>query len=220
MISSITLSRVLPQVFGRDEDRALHATSEVWLRDEVVFRKGDSYMIEAESGTGKSSLCAYLYGERIDYEGLISFDGESVRGYTPERWCELRRSSLAYLPQEMRLFPELTVMDNILLKNRLTGYRSEAEILERLERLELRHKARVPAGLLSIGQQQRVATVRALCQPFDFILVDEPVSHLDSRNNRAVATLIAEEASERKASVIATSVGNQLSLTDFILLRL
>ena len=120
----------------------------------------------------------------------------------------------------MRLFPELTVMDNILLKNRLTGYRSEAEILERLERLELRHKARVPAGLLSIGQQQRVATVRALCQPFDFILVDEPVSHLDSRNNRAVATLIAEEASERKASVIATSVGNQLSLTDFILLRL
>ena len=220
MISTITLLRVLPLVFSREEDRRQHASSQVWLSDEVTFSTPSTYMIEAESGTGKSSLCAYLYGERIDYEGDILFDGESVRGYSPERWCELRRTSLAYLPQDMRLFPELTVMDNILLKNRLTDYRSASEILALLERLELRHKAGSPAGLLSIGQQQRVATVRAVCQPFDFLLVDEPVSHLDSRNNLAVASLLAEEAASRDASIIATSVGNQLSLTDFTLLHL
>ncbi|MDE6169730.1 MAG: ABC transporter ATP-binding protein, partial [Duncaniella sp.] len=71
-----------------------------------------------------------------------------------------------------------------------------------------------------IGQQQRVAIVRALCQPFDFLLVDEPVSHLDARNNAAVASLIAEEASSRSAAIIATSVGNKLTLSDFTLIRL
>ena len=220
MIKSITLKGVLPRVFSGDDDRGRLKESEVWLRSELTFRVKERYIIEAESGTGKSSLCAYIYGERTDYEGDILFDGVPVRGFSVERWCELRRSALAYLPQEMRLFPELTVMDNILIKNRLTDYKSEPEILDMLDSLELRHKATEPAGRLSIGQQQRVATVRALCQPFDFILVDEPVSHLDSRNNLAVASLIASEATARDASVIATSVGNKLSLTDYTLLRL
>ena len=220
MISSITLRGVLPQVFSGIDDRERLAASEVWLRDEVEFRNPSAYIIEAESGTGKSSLCAYLYGERTDYEGDILFDGENIAAYGIERWCELRRTSLAYLPQEMRLFPELSAMDNILIKNRLTDYRSEADILALLDRLELRHKAYQPAGRLSIGQQQRVATVRALCQPFDFILVDEPVSHLDARNNRALAALVAEEAASRSASIIATSVGNKLELSDFTLMHL
>lgn len=65
---------------------------------------------------------------------------------------------------------------------------------------------------LSIGQQQRVAVVRALCQPFDFMLLDEPVSHLDERNNRAVADLVDEEAKACGAAVVATSVGYSLRL--------
>lgn len=220
MISTITLRRVLPQVFSGVDERERLGASDVWLRAEVKFSAPTAYMIEAESGTGKSSLCAYLYGERTDYEGDILFDGENISSYSVERWCRLRREALAYLPQEMRLFPELSAMDNILIKNRLTDYRSEADILALLDRLELRHKASEPAGHLSIGQQQRVATVRALCQPFDFILVDEPVSHLDVRNNRAVAALVAEEAASRGAAIIATSVGNKLELTDFTLMHL
>lgn len=220
MIRTITLRGVLPRVFSGVEDRERLGASDVWLRPRVTFNTPGAYMIEAESGTGKSSLCAYLYGERTDYEGDILFDEVDISSFSVEHWCRLRRESLAYLPQEMRLFPELSAMDNILIKNRLTDYRSAAEILDLLDRLELRHKASQPAGRLSIGQQQRVATVRALCQPFDFILVDEPVSHLDARNNRAVATLVAEEAARRGASIIATSVGNKLELTDFTLMRL
>ena len=148
------------------------------------------------------------------------FDGVSVRGFSIEKWCELRREALAYLPQEMRLFAELSVMDNIMVKNRLTDYRTEDQILAMLERMELKHKAGEPAGRLSVGQQQRVAIVRALCQPFDFLLVDEPVSHLDARNNATVARMIAEEARARSASVIATSVGNKLTLSEYTLLHL
>lgn len=215
MIKEIRLERVLPLVFRGSEHESPVKDSQLWLRDNVTFAKGRNYLIEAESGTGKSSLCAYIYGSRLDYDGRILFDGADTAKFSIARWCELRRVSLAYLPQEMGLFPELTVMENIEIKNRLTRCKNEAQILGLLDRLEIGHKAGEPAGRLSVGQQQRVAIIRALCQPFDFILIDEPVSHLDSRNNKAVAALIEEEAAACGAGIIATSVGNKISLTEF-----
>lgn len=220
MIQSITLQRVLPRVFRGRENEPPVSCSEVWMRDEVTFSRPGSYLVEAESGTGKSSLCSFIYGARTDYDGRILMDGVDIATFGIGSWCELRCRALAYLPQEMRLFPELTAIDNILIKNRLTDYRTEAEIRAMLDRLELGHKADTLAGLLSVGQQQRVAIIRALCQPFDFLLVDEPVSHLDARNNAAVAGMIAGEAAAREAAVIATSVGNKLSLEQYKLLRL
>ena len=220
MIGKITLRRVLPQVFRGSENEPPVSGSEIWLRDEVTFERPGAYLIEAESGTGKSSLCSFIYGARTDFDGEILMDGVSTSTFGMDRWCELRCRALAYLPQEMRLFPELTAIDNILIKNRLTGFRTEAEIRRMLERLEIGHKADSPAGLLSVGQQQRVAIIRALCQPYDFLLVDEPVSHLDARNNAAVAAMITEETAARDAAVIATSVGNKLSLAEYKLLKL
>ena len=220
MIDRITLRKVLPRVFRGSESEPPVCHSEVWLREDVSFVRPSAYIVEAESGTGKSSLCSFVYGARTDYDGEILFDGEDVRDFSIERWCALRREALAYLPQEMRLFGELSVMDNIMVKNRLTSYRSESEVMGMLDRLELAHKAGEPAGRLSVGQQQRVAIVRALCQPFDFLLVDEPVSHLDVRNNATVASLIVEEATARQASVIVTSVGNKLAVNEYKLIRL
>ena len=220
MIDRITLRKVLPRVFRGSESEPPVCHSEVWLREDVSFVRPSAYIVEAESGTGKSSLCSFVYGARTDYDGEILFDGEDVRGFSIERWCALRREALAYLPQEMRLFGELSVMDNIMVKNRLTSYRSESEVMGMLDRLELAHKAGEPAGRLSVGQQQRVAIIRALCQPFDFLLVDEPVSHLDVRNNATVASLIVEEATARQASVIVTSVGNKLAVNEYKLIRL
>ncbi len=220
MIERITLRSVLPRVFRGSETEPPVCHSEVWLRPEVTFTRPEAWLVEAESGTGKSSLCAFIYGARTDYDGEILFDGTPVAGFGIDRWCALRREALAYLPQEMRLFPELTALENILINNSLTHYRTEAQILGMLDRLELGGKARVPAGKLSVGQQQRVAIIRALCQPFDFLLVDEPVSHLDARNNATVAALIAEEAAARGAAVVATSVGNKLSLPQYHTLHL
>lgn len=220
MLDEITLKSVLPQVFRGSEQESPVRDSEIWLREAVTFRRGHAYIIEAESGTGKSSLCSYIYGSRRDYDGKILFDGADIAPFGIARWCELRRRALAWLPQEMRLFPELTVIENIEIKNRLTGFRSRADIMAMLERLEIAHKADVPAALLSVGQQQRVAIVRALCQPFDFLLIDEPVSHLDSRNNATVASLIETEARRLGAGIIATSVGNKISLADYELMKL
>jgi len=205
-LNAITIEGLLPEVF-----RGTNPDSEIWL-SQITFTRGEYYLIHAESGTGKSSLCSYIYGNRNDYSGNITFDNTDIRSFSIDRWCELRQRSIALLPQEMRLFPELSVMENIDIKNRLTSHKSPDEIMAMLTKLDIAEKAGEKAARLSIGQQQRVAIVRALCQPFDFLLLDEPVSHLDERNNAIAASLIMEEAAKQEAAIIATSVGNDLKI--------
>ena len=185
--------------------------SDVWQQD-IILERGKRYLISAESGTGKSSMCSYIFGYRQDYSGTIAFDGKDIRSLTVAQWCDIRQRQIAYLPQDMRLFGELTAMENVELKNRLTGFKSSDEIKRLFEAMGIADKVDSLASKLSIGQQQRVAIIRTLCQPCDFILLDEPVSHLDDENNRTVARLISEEAQRQGAGIIATSVGNHLQM--------
>lgn len=204
----IKINNSLPSVFaGREDD-----SSEVWLRD-ISFEKGKKYLISAESGTGKSSLCSYIYGYRDDYSGDIFFDGKNIKTFSIKEWCDIRCRSIAYIPQELRLFPELTARENVELKNRLTGYKKTKEIESLFEKVGIPEKIDTEVGKMSVGQQQRVAVIRALCQPFDFILLDEPVSHLDSQNNMVISELVMSEASKQGAGIISTSVGNNLLIT-------
>lgn len=206
-MEKITLHNTLPRVFAGHN--GIH--SDVWLQD-ITLERGKRYLISAESGTGKSSMCSYIYGYRQDYSGDISFDGQDIRSLTVAQWCDIRQRHIAYLPQDMRLFGELTAMENVELKNRLTGFKSRDAISKLFEVMGIADKVDSLASKLSIGQQQRVAIIRTLCQPCDFILLDEPVSHLDDENNRIVADLIIQEAARQGAGVIATSVGNHLKM--------
>lgn len=206
-METIKLNNTLPRVFAGQNG----ITSEVWHKD-ITLERGKRYLISAESGTGKSSLCSYTYGYRQDYSGTIAFDGTDIRRLTVAQWCDIRQRHIAYLPQDLRLFGELTAMENVELKNRITAFKSRGDIVRLFEAMGIADKVDSPVDKLSIGQQQRVAIIRALCQPCDFILLDEPVSHLDDDNNRIVADLITEEASHQGAGVIATSVGNHLQM--------
>ena len=185
--------------------------SDIW-HQEVALERGKRYLISAESGTGKSSMCSYIYGYRQDYSGVIAFDGQDIRSLTIDQWCDVRQRHIAYLPQDMRLFTELTAMENVELKNSLTGFKSREDIVRLFEVMGIPDKMDSLAAKLSIGQQQRVAIIRTLCQPCDFIMLDEPVSHLDDENNRIVADLITQEAARQGAGIIATSVGNHLKM--------
>lgn len=206
-ISTITLENLLPLVF--EGEKIPH--SEIWDGRAEFCRPG-LYMVEARSGGGKSSLVSFIYGARGDYRGRILFNGKDIRALSISEWQEIRRSHLGYLPQELMLFPELTALENIEIKNSLTRFRSRSEIIDMLGALGMGDRVDWPAGRLSVGQQQRVAIVRALCQPMDYLLIDEPVSHLDAANNRIAAEMIASEAERQGAAVIATSVGNPLTL--------
>lgn len=214
-ISEITLSGTLPVVFLQESV----GSSMIWRR-EVSLAAPGMYLVEAASGTGKSSLCAYIYGSRDDYDGRILFNGIDIRTLSRSQWQEIRRRHIAYLPQDLMLFPELTAWQNIKIKADLTGAVADSEIERLLEELGIASRRDYPVGKMSLGQQQRVAIIRAVCQPFDFILLDEPVSHLDEENNRIAAGIIARRAAEYGAAVISTSVGNQLALPDSIFYKL
>ena len=214
-METITLNNTLPRVF--DGQTGIH--SEVWMQ-QLSFERGKRYLISAESGTGKSSMCSYIYGYRQDYSGLIAFDSQDIRSLTIAQWCNIRQRHIAYLPQDMRLFGELSAMENVELKNHLTGFKSQEEIHRLFETMGIADKKDSLVSKLSIGQQQRVAIIRTLCQPYDFIMLDEPVSHLDEENNRIVADLITHEADRQGAGIIATSVGYHLKMDGALIVNL
>lgn len=206
-METIELQQTLPEVFaGRDS-----IISDVWHR-QVAFQRGKTYLVEAVSGTGKSSLCSFIYGYRKDYQGIICFDGENVKNFSVSRWVEIRKRSLSMLFQELRLFPELTAWENVQLKNSLTGHCKRKQIEDWFSRLDISDKWDQQIGKMSFGQQQRVAFVRALCQPFDFIFLDEPVSHLDDGNGKIMAEILHEEAEKQGAGIIVTSIGKHIPL--------
>lgn len=213
-MEKITIKHLLPQVFkGMESTPQIH-NSKIWDVDSFTFNRGDSICLQAESGGGKSSLLSFIFGNRKDYFGEIFFDNTNIRGNSINQWCDVRKTQIALLPQDMKLFPELTVWENIMLKNNLTKEKSDKEIEDMLSLLGIQEKKNVLVGKLSIGQQQRVALIRTLCQPFDFIFLDEPVSHLDESNNRLVAQMVEREARKFGAGIISTSVGNHLLLSN------
>ena len=185
--------------------------SDVWHK-EVAFERGHVYLVEADSGTGKSSLCSYLVGYRDDYQGIICFDGQNIRNNRVKDWVEIRKRSLGYLFQELRLFPELTAYENVAIKNNLTGFKKRKQIEEWFGALGIGDKMHEKVGRMSFGQQQRVAMMRALAQPFDFLLADEPVSHLDDENGRVMGEIMMDEVRRQGAGVIVTSIGKRMML--------
>lgn len=208
-MDKITLDNTVPLIFsGKDM-----STSQVWQKS-LTLERGGIYLIEAESGTGKTSLCSYLTGYRNDYEGRILFDSQDVRGMSVNQWVQVRRTALSHLFQELRLFPELTAQENVQIKNALTHWRTAEQVDEWFEAFGIADKRNELVGHMSFGQQQRVAMIRALVQPFSFLLADEPTSHLDDANSRSMAEVLLAEVRSQGAGLVVTSVGKHMDLPD------
>ena len=97
-----------------------------------------------------------------------------------------------------------------MLKSGLTGYADESAVRQMLVRLGLEQHLDCACATLSLGQQQRVAFVRALVQPCDFILLDEPVSHIDEACAREMAQMLRERQQRDNVGIIVTSIGYRL----------
>lgn len=206
-MNTIKLKGVVPEIFASNKE--LH--SEVWLSD-IEFEQGKRYLIKADSGTGKSSLLSYIYGQRGDYRGDIMFNDQNIQTLSSHDWCMVRQSMLSILFQDLKLFGELTALENVEIKNRLTKTQTSRVIKGWFEELGIADKLNTRADHLSYGQQQRVALIRALCQPFNFLLLDEPISHLDDRNGEVMRDIIIREATRQGAGIIATSIGKHMDM--------
>jgi putative ABC transport system ATP-binding protein len=180
--------------------------SEVWEAESLVLEKGKPYVVEAPSGRGKTSLLSVIYGIRTDYQGHVFIDDRDLISFTSKEWSLIRKNKLSFIFQGLELFEDLTALENIQLKNRIRAHHSDERIMEMARVLGIDRFLHRKAGILSFGQQQRVAIIRALCQPFHFLLADECFSHMDRENSLTAYQLIREECEALDAGIILTSL--------------
>lgn len=182
-----------------------HGVDSIW-GNEAKLEAGKKILLNASSGKGKSTFSMTVFGIRKDYDGTILYDGQDIKSFSVDEWVEIRQRRISTVFQDLQLFHKLTVAENLLLKNQLTDYKTEQEIKSMLNQLEIGHKWNDPCGLLSMGQQQRVAIVRSLCQPFNWLVLDEPFSHLDEQNSMRCLSMIDAECNRQNAGFILTSL--------------
>jgi ABC-type lipoprotein export system ATPase subunit len=193
----IKLSNLIPGYFAADAVRQ----SGIWLKDHTI-KQGELIEVVAPSGRGKTSLIHFLYGMRSDYTGTISFNDNETRLFDAEQLAAYRRGQVSIVFQDLRLFNNQTVIENIEIKRQLADFHTRGTVEEMASRLGIAERLNAVCGTCSYGEQQRIAIIRALMQPFDLLLLDEPFSHLDRANALKAMALILEEVAKRNATVI------------------
>lgn len=196
---TLSLQNLLPTPLA---DRLGARPSDVWQQARS-FGQGERVFVQAPSGTGKTTLMHVLYGLRTDYTGTVLWEHQTLAQQSAEQLAALRAGPVSLIFQDLRIFPELTAWENLALKRTLAkDSATEENAALWLDRLGMAHKKNSAGKTLSYGEQQRLAIVRALLQPFQFLLMDEPFSHLDAANTAKAALLIAEVCSVRNATFI------------------
>lgn len=198
----IQLDKIIPFPFS-DGNYDSHS---LWGKETEIT--GKRVLVQAVSGKGKSTFVNSIYGIRKDFSGVIYFDQQPTNGFTSNQWSEIRKTRLSVVFQDLQLIPHLTVGENLALKNSLTNNTGESLQKEYVEKVGLLDKWNVPTGILSYGQQQRIAIIRALLQPFEIILLDEPFAHLDNTNANICYQLIVDKAIGNEAAILLTTLNH------------
>lgn len=183
---------------GLQQSDVWNQVQDIQPREKIFFR--------APSGKGKSTFMHILYGLRNDYTGKALWDNKDVAEQKDEEWAAIRSKDISIVFQDLRLFGELTVAENIGIKQALTNTVTTEKANEWLNQLGLEGKWLQKAETLSYGERQRVAIVRSLLQPFKWLLLDEPFSHLDNENTRKAITLIGNRVEELNAGMMVVDL--------------
>ncbi|HLW39308.1 MAG TPA: ATP-binding cassette domain-containing protein [Brumimicrobium sp.] len=199
---NIQLNKVVPAPLEEVE----FSQNSIW-NSTFMLEKGEKVLLNATSGKGKTTFAFLLAGLRKDYSGEITFDGQNSKNFSLEEWAIMRAQKLSFVFQDLQLFGELTVAENLQLKNQLTSTFTEEEIKAMVNQLGIGDKWQSTSNTLSMGQQQRVAIIRALCQPFDWLIMDEPFSHLDENNILLAKELIEQVVAKQNAGLVMTALG-------------
>lgn len=193
----ITLQNLVPEYLEKEKTER----SSVWNK-QIDINQGEKIQIVAPSGHGKTSLVHFLYGLRKDHSGHILLDKRKISSLDPDEIAEVRKNKMSIIFQDLRLFPEHTAFENIEVKRALHPYHKSSRIEEMGTRLGIGSKLQQQCKKCSYGEQQRIAIIRALQQPFDLLIMDEPFSNLDEVNRKKAMELIDEEAASRNATII------------------
>jgi ATP-binding cassette subfamily B protein len=198
--------------FGYDAAPVLHEIS-------FTLPRGRILGIVGPPGSGKTSLLSLIPRLYDVTAGSIRVDGVDVRDYTLHQL----RSLVSYMPQEPFLFSG-TIADNILLHRRPADGRRLGEVLAAaaLEEMvdALAGGLETPVGergvVLSGGQKQRIALARALIDPAPLLLLDDPISQVDTQTGGAIIGSIRAQAARRSVIIVSHRL-SALSFADRIL---
>lgn len=166
---------------------------------------GECVALTGASGAGKSTLMRMIYGNYLTQAGQILIDGTDIVQAEPRDVIALRRETLGYVSQFLRVVPRVPTLDVVGEPLRAVGA-SATDAQARAE--DLLAKLNIPKRLWSLspttfsgGEQQRVNIARGFAHTYPAMLLDEPTASLDAANREVVLSLI-EEAKSRGAAII------------------
>ena len=199
----LTLQNIIPIPL---KDKLLQRKSDVWNKN-LQFENGDFIKIKAPSGTGKTTFVHIIYKLRNDYEGNVLWNNKNLFAIQAEELAVLRQQNISIIFQDLRLFPNLSARENIELKRVLQKPIYQSSIIDEMaEQLGIASILNQKASMCSYGEQQRIAIIRSLMQPFSWLIMDEPFSHLDKNNIEKAAALINAECKKRNGGFILTDL--------------
>ena len=183
---------------GNEEVEVLHCI-------DLELKEGEIVAILGPSGAGKSTLLHLLGLMEQPTAGTLKIQGQEVQTLSAKDRARLRNEYIGFLFQFHHLLPELNVLENVMLPQRILGVserQAAAQAAMLLDTLGLRaHLYKRPAAL-SGGEQQRVSLARAVVNEPALILADEPTGNLDHETGEVVLKLLWEEARRRNASAV------------------
>ena len=201
-------SRLSVEGLGVDRIEAGRVAGAILSDIQFVLEPGATAAVTGPSGAGKTTLLYAVAGLVRPDRGGVHWGGNDIAAWPERRRDRWRRDAVGLVFQDFQLFPELGVVDNILLPTRFDRVRSPAALRERAHALAERvgvAAVTARAGALSRGEQQRVAVARALIRRPALLLADEPTASLDPENGARVADILLEMAGETRATLLIAS---------------
>ena len=175
------------------------------------LKPAEQILLVGPSGSGKSTLLHLIAGLLQPKRGEIKVAGQNLAQLSASQRDRFRGRHIGIVFQRLHLLPALTVLQNLLLAQRLVGAGSDAaQALDLLEQLGLAAFAERKPEQLSLGQAQRVAVARALLHQPRLLLVDEPTSSLDDAHAEATLRLLHQQAAACGASLLIVSHDQRL----------
>lgn len=179
------------------------------------LQQGEHIFLYGESGRGKSTLLSLLAGIYVPCSGSIKILGQEISQLSARKRDRFRAQHIGVVFQQFNLIPYLNVLDNILLAAHFAKGQNQ-EVLQRAKHLlkEVNLSEALltqKASQLSIGQQQRVAIVRALINLPPILLVDEPTSALDDKNQQAFMDLLLSIVKKQHCTLVFVSHDQSLA---------
>jgi ABC-type lipoprotein export system ATPase subunit len=186
---------------------------------DLTVGAGELVAVIGRSGSGKSTLLHLLGGLDRPDAGEIAVAGVRIDRCSETELIDVRRRLVGFVFQFFHLLPELTGAENVLLPARLAGDGPLAEqrARELIERLGVTDAAERLPGVLSGGEQQRLAVARAMVNEPRLILADEPTGNLDEQSGHEVLRVLREIARGGRAVVLVTHDTEAAALADRVL---